>query len=210
MHYAQQETPPPADSAIAVLARSAAVAARDGRPIGIALEAGAGQLREYYEAHPETGAAETAARCAQWVAVHPAQKPLTDIDWAGGHARMASVFGLLMTNVLGSLIEAEGARFDPQRAAILYHRALSPRAPQIEVRRLADQCEQLLRDAGGARWRRWSKRLARISVLTLRLSAHANPERDRFVEQFFDLLPISVIARLCRRADHAAPLERGI
>lgn len=210
MEYAQQEKQVPADSAIAILARSAAAAARDGRPPAIALEAGVEQLREYYETHPETGAAETAARCAQWVAAHPTPRPLTDIDWGGGQARMAAVFGMLMTNVLGSVIEAEGARFDPQRAAILYHRALSPRAPQIEVRRLADQCEHLLRDAGRVRWRRWSMRLARVSVLTLRLSSYANPDRDRFVEQFFDILPVSLIARLCRRADHAAPVGRGV
>jgi hypothetical protein len=196
-------------AALAALARSAATAAREGRPPAIALEAGVGLLREYYEAHPETGAAETAARCAQIIAAYPRPSAALEFDWCTGTARMAAVFGLLMTNVLGSLIEAEGARFDPQRAAILYHRALTPRAPQAEVRVQADIAERLLRDAGQVRWRRWSARLARVTVLALRLSEHANAERDRFVEQFFDLLSPAVVARLCRRADRALIFGRG-
>lgn len=204
MDGVQQQRESARGSAMAALARSAASAAREGRPPSIALEAGVGMLREYYEAHPETGAAEIAARCAQLVAVFPRFSPASEVDWCAGSARMAAVFGLLMTNVLGSLIEAEGARFDPQRAAILYHRALSPRASPADMRAQANLVEQALRDAGRARWRRWSERLARVTVLSLRLSEHANLERDRFVEQFFELMPCAVIARLCRRADQAA------
>lgn len=197
-HHASQSAP---SVALAALARSAAAVAREGRPLPIALEAGAGLLREYYEAHPETGAAEIAARCALTVAAYPRTNPDREIDWCAGPARMAVVFGLLMTNVLGSLVEAEGARFDPQRAAILYHRALTPRAAQADLRTQAELAEHLLRDAGQARWRQWSRRLARVTVLSLRLSDYANAERDRFIEQFFDLLAPGVIARLCRRAD---------
>lgn len=206
MDGAQQEKLTPRGSAMAALARSAAATAREGRPPAIALEAGAGLLREYYEAHPETSVAEIAASCAQLVAVFPRLSPVGEIDWCAGPGRMAAVFGLLMTNVLGSVIETEGARFDPQRAAILYHRALTPRATQADMRSQADLIEKLLREAGGTRWRRWSQRLARVTVLSLRLSEHANLERDRFVEQFFELLPRTVIARICRRADHALSL----
>lgn len=188
--------------AIAVLARCAAARARGGSPTPMALEAGVGLLREYYEANPEVSVAETAARCARIAAAYPSNPEEVEIDWGAGSARCAAVFGLLISTVLGSLIETDGSRFDPHRASALYHRALHERGAAELVRQEAESVSNLLRLAGRARWSRWTARLARICLLALRLSEHSAFDRDRFVELFFEIVPPASLSRLFRRMDH--------
>lgn len=188
---------------MAILARCSAAAVREGRPAPIALEAGVGLLRDYYERNPEVSVAETAARCARMLAAYPLQSERAEIDWRSGQGRVCAVFGVLMSNVLGSLVETDGARFDPHRATALYYRTLSPRSPPELVRQTANETERLLRMAGSRRWARWSIRLTRVCVLALRLAEHCELDRDRFVELFFEIAPLEVVARLCRRSASA-------
>jgi len=196
-------------SAVAVLARCSAAAVRNGRPAPIALEAGVGLLRDYYEKHPEVSVAETAARCARIVAAYPIRSEIAEIDWRAGRGRVAAVFGLLMTNVLGSLVETDGARYDPHRATALFFRALSPRLRPENARATANESERLLRLAGRGRWARWTVRLTRVCVLALRLSEHSELDRDRFMELFFEIVPVEALSRLMRRAD-ASLRRRGV
>ena len=184
-------------SAVAILARCSAAAVRNGRPAPIALEAGVGLLRDYYERNPEVSVAETAARCARLLAAHPLRPDAAEIDWRSGYGRACAVLGVLMSNVLGSLVETDGSRFDPHRATALYFRALSPRATPDQVL------------AGRGRWARWSVRLTRVSVLALRLSEHCEFDRDRFVELFFEIASLEAVARLCRRAANAQGRQPG-
>lgn len=195
-------------SAITVLARCNAAAVRNGRPAPMALEAGVGLLRDYYETHPEVSVAETAARCARLVGAYPHAPEAVDVDWRRGSGRICAILGLLMTNVLGSLVETDGARFDPHRATALYFRALAPRWPADQVRATANDSERLLREAGRGRWARWTVRLTRVCVLAIRLSEHTELDRDRFLELFFEIAPIEAISRLCRRA--ASSLRRVV
>lgn len=190
--------------ALHMLARSSAAAVRAGAPTPLALEGGLGLLRDYYEQHPEVSVAETAARCVRRIAAYPDPPERADVRWSEGPARMALVLGVLLTGVLGSIVESEGGRFDPHRANALFHAALlGGKAGSGDAGAGLRDTEHLLRLAGRVRWSRWTARLARLCVLSLRLSEWEAGERDRFADVFFEIAPPRVWRRLCRRADAA-------
>lgn len=187
-------------SAAQVLARCNAAAAREGRPAPIALEAGLGLLRDYYEANPEVAVAETAARCVRRLAAYPFIPDDVEIDWTTGVSRCALGFGYLLASTLGALLETEGTRFDPYRALALYHRAIDAGVAGERARECARDIERRTAKADPVRMGRWTARLARVALLTLRLSEHSRFDRDRFAELLFEILPMPLLHRLCRRA----------
>lgn len=203
---------PPASKeggAASVLARSSAAAMRGGRPTPLALEGGLGLLRDYYENNPEVSVAETAARCVRRIAAFPRPPETADVRWSEGPAQMALVLGVLMTGVLGSIVENEGGRFDPHRANALFHAALlGGKNPSGDTGASMRETEQLLRLAGRGRWSRWTGRLARLCVLALRLSEHESGEGDRFSALFFEIVDVRIWSRVCRRAHSALRLRR--
>lgn len=196
--------------ALHILARSSAAAVRAGAPTPLALEGGLGLLRDYYEQHPEVSVAETAARCVRRIAAYPNPPERVDVRWDEGPARMALVLGVLLTGVLGSIVESEGGRFDPHRANALFHAALlGGKAQGGDAGAGLRDTERLLRQAGRVVWSRWTARLARLCVLSLRLSEWEAGERDRFADVFFEIVPLRIWRRVCRRADVATRMARA-